>query len=91
MSNHRSHFISNFYPLPHQYIKGVRGKIIIKVQETIIWRIEADEVRIHILDIEDALYVPESPLSIICTQHWAQQANDNLPTIRGTCMAKFLG
>ena len=89
ISNQRSHFISNFFPLLHQHIKGISGHISIKVQCTIRWNIEYDEGRVHTLDIKDALYVPESPLSTICPQHWDQQAKDNLPTQRGKYMANF--
>ena len=39
ISNQRLHFIGNFRPLPHQYIKGISGQISIKCQVTVIWKI----------------------------------------------------
>ena len=71
MSNHISHFIGNFYPLPRQHIKFKSGQIAIKFQGTARWNIEYDEVRVHTLDIKDVLYVPESPISIQYPQHLA--------------------
>ena len=86
ISNHRYHLNGNFIPLPHQHTKGISGQISIKGQRTVRWRIEDDEVRVHTLDIKEALYVPKSPIFILCPQHLAQQANNNLPAQRWTYM-----
>ena len=89
ISNQRSQFISNFFPLPHQHIKWIIGQISIKGQGTIMWKIEYYEVRVYILDIKDALYLPESLLYVLRPQHRSHQANKKFPTQRGTYMANF--
>ena len=82
ISNQSSHLISDFFPLPRQHIKGISGQIYIKGQGTSRCKIEDNEGRVHTQDIKEALYVPESPLSILCPQYWYQQAKDNLPIQR---------
>ena len=72
ISNQRSHFIINFSPMPKKHIKCKIGQISIKCQGTIRWKIEDDEGKVKILYIKDALYVPESLLSILRHHHWAQ-------------------
>ena len=59
ISNQRSHFVSSFFPLPHQHIKEISGQISIKGQVTFRCKNEDNEGRIHTLDIKDAKYVPE--------------------------------
>ena len=63
--NQRYHFVGKFLPLTHQHIKDISGKITIKGQGTFIWKIEDDEGRVHTLEINGVLYIPESPLSIL--------------------------
>ena len=89
ISNQSSHLISDFFPLPRQHIKGISVQISIKGRGTVRWKIEDDEGRVHTLDIKDTLYVPESPISIICPQYWAQYAKDDFSTRRGKYMANF--
>ena len=89
ISNQRSHLIRNVVPLLHQHIKCISGQISIKGQGTVRYKIEKYEVRVHTLDIRDALYVPESPIYILCPQHWYQKVNSNLPTRRGPYMVNF--
>ena len=62
--NKRLHFISDFYTLQHQHIKGISGQIAIKGRGTVIWNTEDYEGMVHTLDIKDTLYFPESPFSI---------------------------
>ena len=78
--NHISCFIRNFWSLPHKHIKGISGQISIKGQVTVRYNIEDDEGKVNTLDIKDAIYVPKSPLYILCPQNWSQQANGNFPT-----------
>ena len=72
ISNQSSHFISKFFPLTHQHIKGIRGQIAIKGQGTVRWKIEGDKGMVHTLEINDTLYIPKSQISILCPQHWYQ-------------------
>ena len=80
MYNQWSHFIRDFFPLPHQHIKGLSGQIAIKVQGTIRCNIEDDDGILHTLYIKDSLYVPKSLISILYPEHFAQQANNNFST-----------
>ena len=89
ISNQRYHFIRNFRPLSHQHIKGISGQIYIKCRGTVRWKIEYDEVRVHTLDIKDALYVPKSPIYVLCPQYLDQQPKDNFHTRKGKYMANF--
>ena len=89
ISNQRSHFIRNFHPMPQKQIKGISATIPIKGQGTVIWKIEDDKGRAHTMDIKDSIYFPESSLSIIYSQYWAQKAKEKLPTGRGTYMSNI--
>eukprot|EP00957_Ditylum_brightwellii_P171425 13050567-Ditylum_brightwellii.AAC.1 len=47
-------------------------------------RFEDDQGRVHTHDVQGAAYVPSAPYVILSPQHWAQQAKDNKPNLRGT-------
>ena len=46
------------------------GQISIEGQGTVRLNIEYDEGLVHTLEIKDALYFPETIISILCAQHW---------------------
>ncbi len=39
--------------------------------------------------IPNSLYIPRLPLSLLSPQHWAQEAQDNIPLQNGTRMENF--
>ena len=77
ISNDKSHFISLISPVTLG-IKDCGGSLVrAKGQDTVKWNIKDDEGRVHMFTLQNALYVPESSLCILCLQHWAKQANDH--------------
>jgi hypothetical protein len=84
ISNDKSHFIGPIRPT-NVGIKGFGGTCVrAKGIGTVKWKIEDDEGKVHTFTIQNALYVPDSSLCILCPQQWAKQANDNFPMRNGT-------
>ena len=84
ISNDKSHFIRPIHPT-NIGVKGFGGNMVKAAgRGTLKWKIEDDEGKIHIFTINNALYVTQSSLCILCPQQWAKQANDHYPIRNGT-------
>ena len=69
-------------------VKGIGGQSVeAKGIGTVKFKIEDDAGKVHVIKIKNTLYVPAVPISLICPQHWAQQASDHYPTRNGTWCA----
>ena len=88
--NQKIHFVSVITPLPHQCLKFISVNVTINWQGISKWNLEDENVQLNTLEIKDALYVPDSLISILCPQHWDQKSNDNFQTICGTYMENYV-
>ncbi len=70
--NSKDHLL-NLRPVKNSFLTGVGGKIPVVAMGTLRWHVEDDSGQIHQLKVEDAFYVPESPLNLLCPQQWAAQ------------------
>ena len=55
ISNQKAYSVQVIRPLPHQHIRGISIKVVIKGQGTVKWNIEDDNGRVRILEIKDEL------------------------------------
>ena len=83
-TNNISHFITPPSPTANAILKGSSGKLQVKGQRTIRWKILDDSGRKHSIIIHNALYVPGLDSCLLSPQHWSQQADDNAPLPDGT-------
>ena len=91
ISNDKSHFIGLICPT-NIGVKGFGGNMIKATGKgTLKWKIEDDEGKVHIFAINNALYVLQSSLCILCPQQWAKQANDHYPICMQIQMYHSLG
>ena len=83
ISNDKLHFIR---PICSTYVgvKGFGGNMIKATGRGTLKWIKDDEGKVHIFTINNALYIPQSSLCILCPQQWAKQANDHYPIHNGT-------
>ena len=89
MSNNRAHF-ENFRPSrSNATVGGIAGGLEIKGEGTFVFKLEDDDGKLHTIRIPNSLYLPRLPVSLLSPQHWAQEANDNVPIPRGTRMENF--
>ena len=72
ISNSREDF-GELHATPNLFLKGVGGKVPVKGMGTLKWNLLDDTGKGHTMVIEQAYYVPEAPLSLLCPQQWAKQ------------------
>eukprot|EP00957_Ditylum_brightwellii_P128791 9824369-Ditylum_brightwellii.AAC.3 len=56
---------------------------------TLRWHIEDDDGQVCALDIPNSAIVPSALYDILSPQHWAHEANDNIPLCHGTCCVQY--
>ena len=84
MSNKLSDFITELKPAKKYKVKGAGDNLQVKGVGTIKWQIADDNGTSHDIYIQNALYVPDLPISLLSPQHWAKQAKDDKPMKDGT-------
>ena len=90
MSNNLAHFV-DFRPTHGNgaMVGGIQGGLSIRGEGTLVFNVEDDDGRVHTIRIPHSLYLPELPMCLLSPQHWAQEADDNVPIPRGTRMENF--
>ena len=83
VGNNPDHFIGGITSL-NLKLKGINGSLKIIGTWTVRWRITDHTGKIHTINIENVLYVPDTPICMISPQHWSQEANDHYPMKEGT-------
>ncbi len=58
---------------------GISGGLEIKGLGTFILKLDDDNGRRHTITIPNSLYIPDLKQTLVCPQHWAQEANDHVP------------
>jgi GAG-pre-integrase domain len=90
-----SGFESDFIPGTMKVLVGVNvygfadSKSQITHTGTIGWKISDDEGMDHDICVPNSYYVPGCRARLLSPQHWAQEVNDNFPSIDGTWCATF--
>ncbi len=69
-----------------QNVRGISKGLDIVGTGTFIFDIKDDEGGLHTIKIKNSLYVPELRFCLLLPQHWAQEAGDEYPHLRGTWM-----
>jgi hypothetical protein len=83
--SHRKEDFEGEIKMTQRRIRGIAGTILTKVgYGTLLWKIEDDLGRSHQIRLPNSLYVPEGGVRLLSPQHWAQHAQDNRPSPRGT-------
>ena len=77
------YFIGYITPI-NLKLKEINGSLKIIGTGTVRWRITDDTGKIHNINIENLLYVPDAPMCMISPQHWGQEANDHYAMEEGT-------
>ena len=72
----------------HQ-VDGIGSGIAIKGIGTFKFKLEDDNGQVHTIRIPHSLYVPSLKRVLLAPHHWVQEAQDNVPTPRGTWMATY--
>lgn len=54
-------------------LRGIGGDVSVPMKGTVKWKVQDDTGKTHEILIEDAYYVPEAPISLLCPRQWAQQ------------------
>lgn len=74
ISNNPKHF-KNFPTIPtKKKCDGIGGSATIKYKGTVVWYLADDGGRRHKFEINNALYIPDSPICILSPQQVAQQS-----------------
>jgi hypothetical protein len=64
---------TNLQPVKNTKLSGVGGSINVEGKGTLTLYLEDDLGKRHKEVIEDAYYVPDSPINLVCPQQWAAQ------------------
>ena len=72
----------------HQ-VDGIGSGIAIKGMGTFKFKMEDNDGLVHTIRVPNSLYIPSLKQVLLAPHHWAQEAQDNVPTPRGTWMATY--
>ena len=75
MSNNESHFVGPVTPVGASNVIGVNGTLPIQGTGTVVWKLNDNEGRSHVIKIHGTLYVPGLKNFILSPQHWADQVH----------------
>jgi hypothetical protein len=76
ISNNKQDFIT-FHPTKNSVLHGITSGLSIEGKGTVLWSItndNGDEIDLH---IQDCLYVPSAPMSLLSPQQLVQQTDNN--------------
>ena len=68
---------------------GISGGLKIAGVGTFILKLQDDDGKEHVIKIPNSFYIPGLKPSLVCPQHWAQEADDHSPLPDGTIMETF--
>jgi hypothetical protein len=88
LSNRVEDFVGPLIPV-NRKVKGVGGFLNDIYEGTFLLRIEDDEGKTHEVLLPKLFYVPQATTRLLSPQHWAQVAEDNSPSPRGTWCATY--
>ena len=72
----------------HQ-VDRIGSGIAIKGIGTFKFKLEDNDGQVHTIQIPHSLYVPSLKRVLLAPHHWVQEAQDNIPTPRGTWMSTY--
>jgi hypothetical protein len=67
-------------------VEGIKQGLSIKGVGTFKFKVEDNNGKTHKIRVLNTLYLPELRRCLLSPQHWAQEAGDNYPLLRGTRM-----
>jgi hypothetical protein len=70
-------------------VEGYNGSTTATMVGTVCWKIQDDLGHEHQILLPNTYYSPEGKYKLLCPQHWAQTAKDNVPIPHGTWCATY--
>ncbi len=67
-------------------VEGIHGGLDIKGTGTFKFHIKDDEGEVHLVKIPNSKYVPDLKVHLLLPHHWAQEAKDHYPVLKGAKM-----
>jgi hypothetical protein len=67
-------------------VEGINSGLEIKGIGTFKFKVDNDNGKTHEIKIPNSLFLPDLKRCLLSPQHWAQEAGDNYPLLRGTRM-----
>jgi hypothetical protein len=86
MATPSEHFDDLILTKKDSIVEGIEGGLAIKGKGTFKFNIEDDHGKVHCIEIPNCAYVPGLKYCLLSPQHWAQEAKDKFPLLRGTRM-----
>ncbi len=65
-------------------VEGIQGGLGIKGTGTFKFHIEDDKGGVHLIKIPNSKYIPDLKVCLLLPHHWAQEAKDHYPVLKGT-------
>ncbi len=63
--------------------------VVAFLEGTFILKLDDDSGMQQTITIPNSLYIPDLKQTLVCPQHWAQEANDHVPEQEGVVMHSY--